>query len=316
MAKFYLLVEDENKLQFFDGKATVFNDISEIDLLTIDYSKKEFWDMVKNKYQIDLKDKKLLIAKVTLNKERDYYNISLYNPLFQPDKKINMQRYLKIKYVMLNRFDKVMNKERTKLLDDSSKFHSLVNSLCQEIVSYDDLKREMADSKSSKLNLRLKEEVLALYGSDYNFHVANIWTMLKNYMDFRNFLLEYINYYRKDLKQDFSIAESYLFPSEVFNYDYSFFINPYDASLDMDKNIDDKYFEEDLAVTSKLIEIKKSPFDDEEIGQVFKKYGISEVMNNFDADRIYSATLEDLLRLGIISDNDYLKKSKELNYKI
>ena len=84
----------------------------------------------------------------------------------------------------------------------------------------------------------------------------------------------------------------------------------------MDKNIDDKYFEEDLAVTSKVIEIKKSPFDDEEIGQVFKKYGISEVMNNFDADRIYSATLEDLLRLGIISDNDYLKKSKELNYKI
>ena len=174
----------------------------------------------------------------------------------------------------------------------------------------------MADSKSSNLNLKIKEEILALYGSDYNYHVANIWTMLKNYMDFRNFLLEFINYYRKDLKQEFSIAENYLFPSEVFNYDYSFFIGPYDASLDIYKNIDEKYLEEDLAITSKLIEIKKSAFDDEEIGYVFKKYGISEVMNSFEANRIYSATLEDLLRLGIISDKDYLKKNKELNHKI
>ncbi len=312
MARFYLLYEEEGKLKFYNKQD--FNDISEIDLLTIDYSKKEFAEMVKYKYQIDLKDKKLLIAKINLNK--DNYNISIYNPIFQPDKKINIQKYLKIKYVMLNRFDKVMNKEKIKLLDDSSKFHSLINNFCLEIVNDNDLKRKMADSKSSHINLKLKEEILALSGYDYKFHVKNIWKKLRNYMDFRSFLLEYIDYYRNDLKQELNIAENYLFPSEIFNYNYSFFINPYEANKDKNKTIDKKYLEEDIDITLKLIKIKNSPFDDEEIGQVFKKYGINEVMNNFDANRIYSSTLKDLLRLGIINDEDYLNKIKELNFKI
>lgn len=316
MAKFYLLYEDEGKLKFYNKQDTVFNDISEIDLLTIDYSKEGFIKMLNDEYQINIANNNILIAKVTLNKESKSYNISLYNPLFQPSQRINRDKLLKIKYVMLNRLDKIINHEKIKLIDDSSKFHSLINSLCLEILNDKNLKMDMAESKLSSLNLKIKEELVALYGSDYNFHVANIWTMLRSYMDFRNFLLEYINSNCKDLKQDFTIAENYLFPSEIFDYEYSFYIGPYEASLDNNKMIDENYLTEELDTFSKLQEIKRRPFDDEAIGQVFKKYGISEVMNNFEANRIYSSTLEDLLRLGIISDNEYLNRKKVLNNKM
>ena len=45
------------------------------------------------------------------------------------------------------------------------------------------------------------------------------------------------------------------------------------------------------------------------------KYGLNQVMNYFDANRIYSSSKEDLLRLGIINEEDYIKNNKELNIK-
>ena len=55
-----------------------------------------------------------------------------------------------------------------------------------------------------------------------------------------------------------------------------------------------------------------SSFDDEEIGMVYKIEGLPGVMKHFDGNRIYSLTKEDLLRLGIMSEEEYLRRENEL----
>ena len=62
----------------------------------------------------------------------------------------------------------------------------------------------------------------------------------------------------------------------------------------------------------KLLQIKKAKFDDYEIGQVFKIEGLKGVMEKFDGNKIYSSTKDDLLRLGILSDEEYLRDNHEL----
>ena len=315
MSKFYLLYHDEDKLKHIDNKGLPFNDISEIDLMTIKYNKPDFITYIKNNYNIDLNDKDIYIAKVTLNKSDNYYNVTLYNPIFQTNKGLAHNRLVKIESVILNRLDKVVKKEKIKLLDESSQYRSLISSMCEEIVTTRKLQEYMSDENNSKLCLKLRDEISELFGADYNFHVSRIWKNLINYMEFRTFLLEYLSYFHKDLKQKIMPAENYLLPSELFNYQWPFYISPYDANKDVNKDIEQRYMDEESYNLSMISYIKTSPFDDEEIGHIYKKYGLNQVMNYFDANRIYSSSKEDLLRLGIINEEDYIKNNKELNIK-
>ena len=109
--KYFLLYDDHNYLKFINEKPTFYKDISEIDLETINYSKEEFlkkYNLTNNNY--------LIIAKIALNKDKKYYNVTLYNPLFQTKNKMHENRLNQIKKTMLNRLDKVVNKKREKLL--------------------------------------------------------------------------------------------------------------------------------------------------------------------------------------------------------
>ena len=73
--KYFLLYDDHNCLKYIDKKPTIYKDISEIDLKTINYSKEEFLK------ENNLTNQDLIIAKVTFNKNNNYYNVTLYNPL-------------------------------------------------------------------------------------------------------------------------------------------------------------------------------------------------------------------------------------------
>ena len=302
--KYFLLYDDRNCLKYIDKKPTIYKDISEIDLKTINYSKEEFLK------ENNLTNQDLIIAKVTFNKNNNYYNVTLYNPLFQTKNKMSDNRLNQIKKTMLNRLSKVVNKEKEKLLDDTSSYRSLLKSIFDEILADKKIKFSLT-SDNNKVNLKVKEKILEM-DKKYNFSFAQADDILKSYMEFRNLLLEYLNYYRQDLKQDLFVAENYNFPSEVFGYQTSFYINPYDASNDIDKKIDEEHIEEEFADFQKLIHIKNTPFDDEEIGKIYKINGVKGVMVHFDGNHIYSSTKEDLLRLGLISDEEYLKKEKEL----
>ena len=305
--KYFLLYDDHNYLKFIDEKPTFYKDISEIDLETINYSKEEFlkkYNLTNNNY--------LIIAKIALNKDKKYYNVTLYNPLFQTKNKMHENRLNQIKKTMLNRLDKVVNKKREKLLDDTPSYRSLLKSIFDEILADKKMKFYLTiDDNNKKVNLKVKEKILEM-DKNYNFSFNQADDILKSYMEFRNLLLEFLNYYRQDLKQDLFVAENYIFPSEVFDYQISFYINPYDASNDIDKKIDEELIDKEFVDFQKLIQIKNSPFDDEEIGRMYKIDGLPGVMKHFDGNHIYSSTKEDLLRLGIISDEEYLKKEKEL----
>ena len=306
--KFYLLYDDNNCLKFIDN--IVYKDISEIDLKTIMDTKEDFIKEILEEKKIDLVDKNIVIAKVTLNKEKDYYNVSLYNPIFQYKSKINENRLAKIKKVILNRLEKVTKKEKIKLLDDNMTFKSLIVKMVEEILSNKNLK-EYIIRENSFVNKKIKDDIRN-EDCNYNVLLSFIINKLKSYYEFRNFLFEFIDFYRQDLNQKLFLVENYLLPSEVFDYQFSFFISNDEASLDMDKLLDDKIIEEDSLKYQKFAKIKMSPFDDEEIGMIFRKDGLSYVMEYFDGNRIYSSSKEDLLRLGIISDEEYLKRENEL----
>ncbi len=306
--KFYLLYDDNNCLKFIDN--IVYKDISEIDLKTIMDTKEDFIKEILEEKKIDLVDKNIVIAKVTLNKEKDYYNVSLYNPIFQYKSKINENRLAKIKKVILNRLEKVTKKEKIKLLDDNMTFKSLIVKMVEEILSNKNLK-EYIIRENSFVNKKIKDDIRN-EDCNYNVLLSFIINKLKSYYEFRNFLFEFIDFYRQDLNQKLFLVENYLLPSEVFDYQFSFFISNDEASLDMDKLLDDKIIEEDSLKYQKFAKIKMSPFDDEEIGMIFRKDGLSYVMEYFDGNRIYSSSKEDLLRIGIISDEEYLKRDNEL----
>ena len=209
---------------------------------------------------------------------------------------------------MLNRLSKVNNKE--KLLDDTPSYQILLKSLFDEILADKTMKFSLTSDKS-KINLKVKEMILEMDKS-YNWSFNKVDEVLKSYMEFRNLLFEFFNYYRKDLKQDLLIPENYFFPSEVFDYQTSFYINSYDASNDLEKKLDQENIDKEFIIFQKLLQIKNAPFNDDVIGEIFKREGLSGVMKKFDGNRIYSLTKEDLLRLGIISDEEYLKKENEL----
>ena len=306
--KYYLLYDDNNYLRFIDNK--IYSDISEIDLKTIKYNKEDFIKEILEKQNIDLIDKNIVIAKITLNKEKNYYNVNLYNPIFQYNPKINENRLIKIKKVMLNRLEKVTKKEKIKLLDDNMTFKSLIVNMVEEILSNKDLKEHMIND-NSLVNKKIKDDI-KFEDCNYNVLISFINKKLRLYSEFRNFLLEFIDFYRQDLKQNLLVSENYLLPSEVFGYQFSFFISNADASLDMDKLLDDKILEEDSLKYQKILKIKMSSFDDEEIGMVYKIEGLPGVMKHFDGNRIYSLTKEDLLRLGIMSEEEYLRRENEL----
>ena len=306
--KYCLLYEDKAYLKFIDDKPIIYDDISQIDLETINYSKEEYL-----KIHPQLKDKMIVIAKVTLNKEKDYYNVNFYNPLFQTENKFGENKLIKIKKIILDRIAKVTKKARKKLLDNDDNFKIVINDLCLNIISFDEFKFFITEN-CQDVNLKVREELLKINKVTDNFHFYNICSYLTSYMEFRKLLLEYFNYYRRDLVNNFMESENYLFPSILFDYQMPFYLSPYDASQDMNKELDMKATEEEEYRFSKLLDIKKRPFDDEEIGFVFKNLGIAGVMGKFDADRIYTSTKEDLLRLGIISIEDYLKSNKELKH--
>ncbi len=306
--KYYLLYDDNNYLRFIDNK--IYSDISEIDLKTIMYNKEDFIKEILEKHNINLINKNIIIAKITLNKEKDYYNVSLYNPIFQYNPNINENRLIKIKKIMLNRLEKVTKKEKIKLLDEDMTFKSLIVNMVEEILSNNNLKDHMINDNSF-VNKKIKDDIKN-EDRNYSILLSFIIKKLKSYYEFRNFLLEFIDFYRQDLKQKLFLAENYLLPSEVFDYQYSFFISNADASMDIDKKIDQEIEDNKVLKYQKIAKIKMSPFDDEEIGIIYKIEGLPGVMKQFDGNRIYSLTKKDLLRLGIISEDEYLKEENEL----
>lgn len=297
--KYFLLYDDSGYMKFLNDKVVVYNDISQIDLETINYLKEEF--IANNKLD---NQSTIIIAKVNLNKEKEYYNVSLYNPLFKT-KNMNDNRFNQIKKIILDRLTKVVNKEKIKLLDESDLFHFLLNSIFREIITDKDMKYTLTSPRSN-INLKVKEEILQM-DKDFNWHVSKTYSILNTYMEFRKLLLEFNNYYEKNLIQYLYTPENYLFPSEIFDYQTSFYINPYEASNDLEKKLDREQLDKEFIIFQDLLRIKTACFDDEEIGNVFKISGLPGVMKNFEGDRIYSSTKDDLLRLGIISDEEYLK---------
>ncbi len=302
--KYFLLYENNGYLKFIDNKLIIYKDISEIDLKTFQYCKNDFLT------EYNLKDQNIIIAKITFNKENNYYNVTLYNPLFKLNKNISDNRFNQIQKVMLDRLSKVINKKKVKLLDSTSSYKSLLKSIFDEIITDNEMKYYLT-LDNSNIDKKVKEKILEM-DKNYNWSFSKADDILKSYMEFRNLLLEFFNYYCKNLKQDLYVPENYLFPSEIFDYQTSFYINSYEASNDIDKKLDQEHIDQEFNKFQKILQIRNSPFDDEEIGRMYKINGVNGVMKNFDGNRIYSLTKEDLLRLGLITEEEYLKREGEL----
>ena len=63
---------------------------------------------------------------------------------------------------------------------------------------------------------------------------------------------------------------------------------------------------QDLYLYAQIDKIKREPFQNKELERWYFSGGTPAILENMDANDIYSRSMEDLLRASIISEQDYL----------
>ncbi len=305
MTKYYLLKETPKGLEPIGKYAS---DISFLDLETMLYTKEEYLQKLREQYK-DETITNIFLAKV---KENQVYDMTFYPPLFIINKDDDKNQ--KLYAIVKNRSLKALHKEKSKILDPSSQFRSFIANIMQNIISDDQLKYKLT-TYSSSLNLKLKEEILQLQGSDYNWHLSKASIILQSYMEMRKLIMAYFTHYDETLKLPNILPENYPIKSSIFNYQTDFYLTLEDVNNDPNKLLDYEELEQELKNQAIIENIKKTPFDDPELEKIYEEQGIEGIKQECDGNKIYSATMEDLLRMEIISDREYLNHKQALKRK-
>ena len=125
--------------------------------------------------------------------------------------------------------------------------------------------------------------------------------------------MEYKYFYHSLQRQKPSERYNALYSSDVFSYTDGFYLQKYNADNDPNKTFFWDYMDSDfqlldeLKAISILEKVKREPFQNKELEKWFLIGGREAIMNHMGADEIYSCSMEDLVRAGIISDKDYLE---------
>ncbi len=295
MKKYYLMY-------FFNGKMnlishTKYNDIVQIDNMTFNKTKSEFINSLG--YAKDLSNNDLFIVEVKKDSNNEYI-INFHDVLF----KQNQERLnLTIQKNILIKLNDTVNKTVTPMVIDDS----YLNLLLTKSLSDGKLKKYLI-SKESIMPFKLKEYFKKLDNFNYLFYYYKFKEKLGNYSDFRKFMTSYIKYYDHDLTRanvpnfDLNVP----FNGYIFDLDDNEYYTSYEAFM---INNDHEYEQQKLKEITYLDEIKAKPFYDAKINEAYISGGVKEVYHQFDTDYIYSLPDEDLLKLGILTDHEYLKRN-------
>ncbi len=292
----------------YGGEAKVFSfpnyegmDITEIDLFTLSYSKEAFLKKFFTNQKID----DIFIGRIT-DTPKNGIKMRYYECCFQESEKL--AEYLKI--IAMERLKKVKTKDRhvsIKLDPNSPYFKEFTKILFHNMTSDYDKKNAFVKKLS---NMNLKECVLkANKAYEFPYYLERFQKSLTSYKELR---MVYFNYFDviydrdRDMLGKNSVRLNYDYPSDLFGYFYTFPMKLYEIEKLEKDDIPTLYKEK----YQKIEQIKKLPFDSREIEKYYEIGGVEYVFFHMDTNQLYESSKEDLLRLGIISAEEYLEQTK------
>mgnify|MGYP004497523029 CR=1 FL=1 len=319
--KYYLIVSVKGlpKIVSFDRdneKINEFTDISELDLITMHYTKEELLKYA-NVKESDYKNTKVFVLRMKGYKYPKYYDCiyktdtNILKPLAEErltriNFNLNRKKGTKRKSINVNQaeyFDKKMDSILTPICKKKETLEKVI-SLYQN----KQLKEPLLSDHLIELFISLKQNYLlnTYYGLFKEFTKE-----LKSYKKLRGVYLEGLYLTKKQERFDNYGLNDLSYPSLIFGYSDSFLITPYNALKDENNS----YFNDDVLTTPSVLDelehiktidnIMRGDFQNKKMGYLFREGGRNLILESMDANDIYNSSKEDLLRAGIIDEKTY-----------
>lgn len=306
-----------------------FKDISLIDLFTMHYSKEEFLKLIKHANSLYVIDEKtdFYILRVT-NSKKDFFNFHTYELIYNyslPDNLTDLKAkiYSGLAKLAQERYNNVVHIKTRKLnLEDTPFFREYVFRIINNIVSNNASFNYFNYENCAVLDKRILGRLI-----DYKPFKNNlILEDLLSYKKLRGLVVEYLNYLHKNplnINQIQSRME-YYYPKFLFGLENT----PGTISILEAKRrlaripavpnlMSQDEFKTHMSMEDYYLEqkIKMQSFDNSLMEEIFDRGGVEAVMKEMDTNDIYNSSLEDLLRLGILNFDEYLKRKNSLPKK-
>ena len=319
--KYYLIVSVKGlpRIVSFDRdneKINEFTDISELDLITMHYTKEELLKYA-NVKESDYKNTKVFILRMKGYKYPKYYDC-IYKTDTNILKPLAEERLNRINFNITREKDVKRKSINVNQVNDfDKKMDSILSPICRK---QGVLKKAILlyQNKCIKDPL-LSDHLIELFTScNENYLLKTYYGLfkeftkeLKSYKKLRGVYLEGLYLTKKQERFDNYGLNDLSYPSLIFGYNDSFLITPYNALKDENNTHFDDNILKTPSVLNELERVKiidnimRDDFQNKKMGVLFREGGINLILENMDANDIYSSSKEDLLRAGIIDEKTY-----------
>ncbi len=287
--KYYMLYKTPNECchVFLKNPSTnsvesYMKDITGYDLITLRYQKEAFLAFLKTNIQTAEEIEDIFLARID-NPEK----IRIYECLFQPP---NLD-VVKTMSIFANERWRKVEKNENIVLDKSREYQQFLYRILRNILSNNMFKQFLMRQNSLVTSPYIKQllnECDTLTKLERN--LPRFEDFFAKYKSLRALVLEYIIYYYPDI--------------------YPYLIEPsLNRKIDNIFNTSEVTYEDYVLLTR----IKANPCQNKALQHYYEVGGLEAVFNYMDTNDIYSSTLEDLLRVGILTDDEYLKQRQRLS---
>lgn len=171
-----------------------YNDITEVDLITMSYTKEEFINYLHQYQHLSWENKdRLFILKITYNDKKETYTFYAYNLLFKP---LNwkMKYSLMLQDVLLERLLKVEKNDKCLRVDTSTKYKDFISYIIQNIISDQNLLKYIV-KYCNRFNDEMKDYLeRAKVSANFSNYFPLIKEKLANYRELRKILEAYLDF--------------------------------------------------------------------------------------------------------------------------
>ncbi len=302
--KYFLLYRDSSGVVrpwLFHEQA--FDDITDIDLITLEFTKQEFLE----EFFQGVKPQDLFIGRLSVSRSTPKYHFHYYECFFKDENlSITSSKIEQSMMMLALERQKKIHSKGTIELDSSSYFKNYVSYLMNGITSQTYSFYSFIHSENIT-DVKLKEYVLN-YQANNSFFIRSIEDKLKKYKNIRMVSMEYmriLNNQTINVRRNNTLRDNYLYSSLLFDFFYDFPLSLFEAGRILDKDYLPDYLKDQAIVVKQILQ---SPFDSEKIEFYYEMGGRDYVLENMDSNDLYNASMEDLFRLGLINENEYVKR--------
>lgn len=319
--KYYLIVSVKGlpRIVSFDRdneKINKFTDISELDLITMHYTKEELLKYA-NVKESDYKNAKVFVLRMKGYKYPKYYDC-IYKTDINILKPLAEERLNRINFNITRGKDvkrKSINVNQAK--DFNKKMDAILSPICRK---QDVLKKAILLYQNKRIkDPLLSDHLVELFIScNENYLLKTYYGLfkeftkeLKSYKKLRGVYLEGLYLTEKQERFDNYGLNNLSYPSIIFGYGDAFLITPYNALQDEGNSYFNDVVLKTPSVLNELEHVKtidnimRGDFQNKKMGYLFREGGRNLILESMDANDIYNSSKEDLLRAGIIDEKTY-----------